>query len=110
MGVMLLRFSCVQGECSATSAGHRLAQGWVYASSTKLASSSTSLDQRLLILRNRDKKLSIKMYCKWCTHARFAFRQTTTKNAQIRSLYELLLALALALGTKGACFFTTSVS
>ena len=43
-GVMLLRFSCVQGECSATSAGHRLAQGWVYASSTKLASSSTSLD------------------------------------------------------------------
>ena len=41
---MLLRFSCVQGKCSATSAGHRLAQGWVYASSTKLASSSTSLD------------------------------------------------------------------
>ena len=35
-GVMLLRFSCVQGECSATSAAHRLAQGWVYASSTKL--------------------------------------------------------------------------
>ena len=32
-GVMLLRFSCVQGECSATSAGHRLAQGWVLASS-----------------------------------------------------------------------------
>ena len=43
-GVMLLRFSCVQGECSATSAaGHRLAQGWMYASSTKLANSSTSL-------------------------------------------------------------------
>ena len=42
--MMLLRFSCVQGECSATSAGHRLAQGWVYASSTKLASSSTLLD------------------------------------------------------------------
>ena len=38
------------------------------------------------------------------------FVKQPAKNAQIRSLYELLLALALALGTKGARFFTTSVS
>ena len=56
-GVMLLRFSCVQGECSATSARHRLAQGWVYASSTKLASSSTSLDYLWLDVASGETKI-----------------------------------------------------
>ena len=43
-GAMLSRLSCVQGKRSAFHAGRWLAQGWVYTSSTRLASSSTSLN------------------------------------------------------------------